>query len=737
LERSIAARYAFACALIAIATSVHWLLFPFTQSRIPFLLFIPAIILATAAAGRGPGLLVVLAGAINGSLQLTPTGSPWIDRPMDRVSLLAFVLTGLFLVFIGYRLRTVARREYDDLHELHELSAALVSVADLKQQLALILQTLVRVHGVERGQIALYDAPSDSMRVAASVGDATAQPRFEHSTSVLSRNGALLGKVAVFFATPRRPTPREISLADICARKAAVSIERATAEELAQRREQRFRTVLESSAVSFAILEPVRNESDAIIDFRWRYLNSAAARVTGRTREELVGRRVSEVMPDVWEETGMLPIYASVVETQTPCERELHIASNGIDGWFQLVASPLEGKVAAWFTDITERKRHEESLREADRRKDEFLATLAHELRNPLAPIRQAVLVAASERASDVQKRWAYAVIERQVQHMSLLLDDLLDLSRITRGALSLRKQQVDLQEVVGAAVETARPLIEERHHQLVVDIPDALQFSCDPLRLSQVFANLLTNAAKYTPPGGAIRIVCERQERTVLVRVEDNGVGLSAEDVPRIFQMFTQAGASQGHTEGGLGIGLALTKGLVEMHGGGIQVQSAGSGHGCVFTVRLPIGEVVRAAPAARVEEHDARLNVARRVLVADDNRDGAETLATVLRLEGHDVAVAHDGPAALLMFERHQPDVALLDIGMPQLDGYEVARRIRARADGAHVLLVAVTGWGQEKDRRQSAAAGFDYHLTKPVEPDVLIRLIQPLATGKVASA
>jgi CheY-like chemotaxis protein len=383
-----------------------------------------------------------------------------------------------------------------------------------------------------------------------------------------------------------------------------------------------------------------------------------------------------------------------------------------------------------------ESKRYEESLREADRRKDEFLATLAHELRNPLAPIRQAVLIAANERAGDVQKRWAYAVVERQVQHMSLLLDDLLDLSRITRGALSLRKQQVDVQEVVAAAVETARPLIDAHRHELVIDVPDALQIHCDPLRLSQVFANLLTNAAKYTPPGGTIRLVGEREERALVVRVEDNGVGLRAEDVPRIFQMFTQAGPSHERSDGGLGIGLALTKGLVEMHGGSIGVQSAGSGRGCVFTVRLPIGELMRAAPIARVDEREPRRAVARRVLVADDNRDGAETLALMLRLEGHDVAVAHDGPAALLMFERHRPEVALLDVGMPELDGYEVARRIRARADGAHVLLIAVTGWGQEKDRRQSAEAGFDYHLTKPAEPDVLIRLIQPPPRGKVAA-
>ena len=608
------ARYAFALALIAIAASTHWLIFPFTESRIPFLLFVPATILATAAAGRGPGLLVVIAGVVNGSLQFTPSGSLRVVNTSDRVALLAFVLTGLFLIFIGYRLRTIARREYEDLHELHELSAALASAADLKDQLALVLQTLVRVHRADRGVVSLYDAASNTMQIAASIGAVGEGERFEFSTPVSSRNGALLGAIAVYFPAARRPTPREISLADICARKAAVAIERAAAED------------------------------------------------TARLQEH--------------------------------------------------------------------------ALREADRRKDEFLAILAHELRNPLAPIRQAGMVAASERANDSQKRWAYTVIERQVQQMSLLLDDLLDVSRITRGALSLRKQQVDVQAVVSAAVETARPHIDSHHHQLVVDVPAALQVHCDPLRLSQVFANLLTNAAKYTPPGGTIRLVAEQQERTLVVRVEDNGMGLRPEDLPRIFQMFSRAGPGHEHAEGGLGIGLALTRGLVEMHSGSIEAQSAGSGKGSVFTVRLPIGDVVPVAAAGRADEREPRLSVARRVLIADDNRDAAETLAVVLRLEGHDVVVAHDGRAALALFEHHRPDVALLDVGMPELDGYEVARRIRARADGAHVLLIAVTGWGQEKDRQQSAAAGFDHHVTKPVAPERLIRLIQPRRKGRVAA-
>jgi CheY-like chemotaxis protein/two-component sensor histidine kinase len=369
----------------------------------------------------------------------------------------------------------------------------------------------------------------------------------------------------------------------------------------------------------------------------------------------------------------------------------------------------------------------EDALREGDRRKDEFLATLAHELRNPLAPIRQAAKIADSDRASEAQRRWGYSVIERQVQHMSLLLDDLFDVSRITRGTLSLRKRSVDLRDAVSGAVEVARPLIDSHHHQLIVETPHALVLDADPLRLSQILANLLTNAAKYTPPGGTIRLIAERHERTAMIRVEDTGIGLREEDMPRIFQMFSQA-TSHEHSQGGLGIGLALTKGLVEMHRGTIEASSAGPGKGSVFIVRLPLGERISAASERAGVEPEPRSVLSRRVLIADDNRDAAESLAILLRFEGHDVVVACDGNAALRLFEAHAPDVAVLDIGMPLLDGYEVARRIRASANGAQVLLVAVTGWGQEKDRRETREAGFDHHLTKPVEPEAVSQLIQP---------
>jgi CheY-like chemotaxis protein/nitrogen-specific signal transduction histidine kinase len=407
-------------------------------------------------------------------------------------------------------------------------------------------------------------------------------------------------------------------------------------------------------------------------------------------------------------------------------QTERQSAADGNHAWYHIVASPLEGNLAVWFADITQRKRHERELLEADRRKDEFLATLAHELRNPLAPIRQAARIARNENATEAQKRWSNNVIERQVQHMSLLLDDLLDVARITHGTLQLRRQPTDLLSFLGAAIETARPIIDERRHQLHVDVPADLRVNGDPLRLAQVLSNLLTNAAKYTNPEGTIRVQARRLHGDIAISVEDSGIGIAAEDLPKVFGMFTQLRTAQDHAAGGLGIGLALAKGIVEMHGGRIEATSSGPGHGSRFTVRLPAmaeSEAPAKAPTRVLNGHAAPN---KRILLADDNRDAAESLAIILRLEGHEVELAHDGVAALQAFNAGRHDVALLDIGMPRANGYEVAKQIRAAPDGKDILLIAITGWAQDADKSLSRAAGFDHHLTKPIEPEALIALL-----------
>jgi PAS domain S-box-containing protein len=380
------------------------------------------------------------------------------------------------------------------------------------------------------------------------------------------------------------------------------------------------------------------------------------------------------------------------------------------------------------FHDVTARRQAEAALREADRRKDEFLATLAHELRNPLAPIRQAALIAKAPGATEAQKRWSHGVIERQVQHMSMLLDDLLDISRVTRGSLVLRIQPMDLASMIDAAVETARPTIDAKRHTLSIEIiPNKPGlFVADPLRMAQILSNLLTNAAKYTDPEGHIRLTARSECEEVVIRVADTGIGISAEALPRVFEMFAQVTSASDRSEGGLGIGLALTKGLVELHGGNIEARSDGLGRGSEFTIRLPrklTSDVGRDADATEA----LRPPASRRVLLADDNRDAAETLAELLRLEGHEVVIVHDGLRALAVFADGTPDCVLLDIGMPGLSGYDVARRMRVIAPNSAVKLIAITGWGQENDKAQAFSAGFDHHLTKPVDLQQLLMLIQ----------
>ena len=375
--------------------------------------------------------------------------------------------------------------------------------------------------------------------------------------------------------------------------------------------------------------------------------------------------------------------------------------------------------------DLASRERAEVSLREMDRLKDEFLATLAHELRNPLAPIRQAAAISKAVTATAEQKRWSHEVIDRQVNHMGLLLDDLLDISRITRGTLALRLQTTNLTSIIEEAIETARPVIETKRHSLKIEIADEpASFAADALRLSQVLSNLLTNAAKYTDPGGEIRLRAMCDSETVTFSVADNGIGIPSQALEEVFSMFSQVKSAQDRSEGGLGIGLALAKGLIELHHGTLEVRSEGPGQGSEFTAKLPrktLGDV-RPEPAPAISVSSNR----RRVLIADDNRDAADSLAMLLRMEGHEVSVVYDGRQAVAAIDSVRPEVAVLDIGMPELDGYEVARQVRNGPMGRSVTLIAVTGWGQATDKTRANEAGFNHHFTKPIDVEVLAKML-----------
>ena len=364
-------------------------------------------------------------------------------------------------------------------------------------------------------------------------------------------------------------------------------------------------------------------------------------------------------------------------------------------------------------------------LREQDRRKDEFLATLAHELRNPLAPIRAAAKIIASPQLATTQLQRAQTIIERQVTHMALLLDDLLDIARITQGKLRLKKERVALSEVMDAAIEAARPRLDGKSHHLSVSLPaEAISLDADPLRLAQILSNLLINAAKYSNPGSHIEVQATHQAETLSVSVKDDGIGLAQESISGIFEMFSQIEEVEGRSEGGLGIGLALVKGLAELHGGTVEARSAGLGQGSKFTVCLPVSAHQFSSP--QMAESAPVSPERRRVLIADDNRDAADSLSVLLELSGHEVRVAHLGQTALSLAQTFRPDVALLDIGMPDLSGYEVARALRREPWATDLQLIALTGWGQDDDRRSAMAAGFDHHLTKPIDPDQLGRLI-----------
>ena len=372
-----------------------------------------------------------------------------------------------------------------------------------------------------------------------------------------------------------------------------------------------------------------------------------------------------------------------------------------------------------------ELQRTDDRLRDADRRKDEFLATLAHELRNPLAPIRSAAAALRSPHVAEEDKLEAQLIIERQVLHLARLVDDLLDISRITAGKLPMQKARVRLNDEVNLAVSTVRPHLDDARHRLTVSLPrETVTLDADEARLSQVFANLLHNACKYTEPGGEIMLAASLpNESEVEIAIRDNGIGIPAEFLPHLFKKFSQVAPALDRSQGGLGLGLSLVHGIVSLHGGAVTARSGGPARGSEFVVRLPVAGTAHREAVDAPERRDAtRALVSRRVLVVDDNADSVESLALLLRIDGHLVETANDGEEALAAAERFQPDAILLDLGMPRMNGYEVCEAIRARPWGRSILIVAQTGWGQAQDRARTREAGFDAHLTKPVDPTVI---------------
>jgi PAS domain S-box-containing protein len=562
--------------------------------------------------------------------------------------------------------------------------------------------------------------------------------RSVHNTPLVAAGeGQVVGVLTVLGQAVGLPGERLMRLTDLCAAQALALIEREQALSLAREAQQRFEVALQSSSVAFSILAPVRDEAGQIVDFAWSYANPAAAALIGRSAHELRGRHILDVLPQAWDEPGFFDRYVRVVEHGDTAEFDTQTHRPGRKRWLHVIASPLNGLLVVWFADITQRREEQQALQDADRRKDEFLATLAHELRNPLAPIRHAAEIIGDPAASAAQRDWSVAVIERQLQRMALLLDDLLDVSRITRGTLPLRRERCELKAIVESAVETAHPLFSERRHSLVLALPDApVWLDVDPLRIGQVLANLLVNAAKYTAPGGRVVLGARREGADVVIDVTDNGQGLRPEDCKRVFDMFVQLPTAKGRAQGGLGIGLALARSLMGLHGGRLEASSAGPGQGCTFKARLPAAAAdARSAPLPAAPDAEAGTPPASprgRILIADDNRDAADSLAMLLALDGYEVQVAYDGREALARCGSFQPHVALLDMSMPEGSGAEVAASIRDQRAREPITLIAITGLGQQRDRLNALAAGFDHCLTKPVEWARLKALLADTATS-----
>ena len=482
----------------------------------------------------------------------------------------------------------------------------------------------------------------------------------------------------------------------------------------------------------------VASSDDAIIGMTVEGLitswNRGAAQLLGYPSEEIIGQSVAKIIPADLRETQALTLARIARGEHADHYETIRVAKDGRAIPVSVRLSPILDRtgrvigISKIARDITERKRIEEALRLADHRKDQFLATLAHELRNPLAPIRYATRLLGPgvppEVSADARK-----MIERQLAHMAHLLDDLLDVSRVTRGVLVIHPQQLDLREVIESSVASARPLAEAARQELALSLPaEPLFVSGDAVRLAQILGNLLHNATKYTPTGGHIAVTASLTAERVSVSIKDDGIGIAPEALPRIFELFVQLEAPGTRSAGGLGIGLSLARDLVRLHRGEIEVHSAGVGLGSEFIVRLPrAGETPALTESIAEPEKITALGAADvRVLIVDDNVDAATSLSYVLAIAGYQAAVAHDGRRALELAESLRPSVVLLDIGLPRMSGHEVARQIRAAPWGRDVRLIAVTGWSHESERAKSLEAGFDAHLTKPIDPEVLLQHI-----------
>jgi signal transduction histidine kinase/CheY-like chemotaxis protein len=506
------------------------------------------------------------------------------------------------------------------------------------------------------------------------------------------------------------------------------------ARERSRKAEELFRKSQEAAIQGYGLLRAQRDEAGKVTDFIIEYVNPRGAAFARQNADAVKGRRLTEVLPGVTR-NHVFETLRDVADTGRPLEVELRYEQDGRSGWFRNMIVKVDDGVAVSFFDVTRAKQLENELAQrayllekADSNKSRFLATLSHELRNPLAPLRNGLAILRKHGGGEHTQ--VLAMMDRQLVQMVRLVDDLLDVSRIDRGKIELRRERVSVDAVVSAAIDTARPSIDAKSHELVVRFAQkALHVEGDPVRLAQIVANLLINAAKFTPSKGRIELALRGENSQLEIAVRDNGMGIDADELPRVFEMFVQLGQGAEH-KGGLGLGLALVKSLVDLHGGTVEARSAGRGRGSEFCVRLPLAMAPAAAVAAPARS--LVIPTTRRVLVVDDNEDAARTLGALLTAQGHEVSVYFSAQDALVAVTVVMPDVAFLDLNMPGMDGFALARRLRALAGGQAMRLVAVTGMGRQEDHARSQEAGFDLHLTKPADPETILRILDQEASS-----
>lgn len=728
-------RYGLSLAAVAGAVVLRWAFAPLIGHEVPFLFLWPILLAAAWLGGLGPGLLVLLLGTLSVLPTIPTLGSP--ARPTELFKLCVFVSFGGMLCFVCERIRRELLRESEETRRLRDTLAGIVDAViatDDRGRVTYLNPAAEALTGWPE-QDAIGLPIGKVFRVYTEDKSGTG----ESPVPAVLATGVSIPQAREVVIVTRDGTRREVergagpvpgaddeSNVDGCVIVFHDTTARRRAENAVKASEALFRRLVEASPFGVAITGADGSIAEA---------NDAFLQILGFSRAELEAGDLwwDRLTPIEWRDADELA--RAELDDRGVCEpyekefltsdgRRVPVLVGAVLPDDQLVWS---GTVVAYCVDLTEQKQAEANLRAADRRKDEFLAMLGHELRTPLAAVRNAVQ-ALGLTHDEAQRGQIRGVLDRQTEHLSRVVDDLLDVSRLASGKIRLKPQPTELGEILTRASEAARPLIDGRKHRLTLaPIPHPVWVNGDPVRLVQIFANLLNNAAKYTDDGGTITVAVAVRPDRVDVAVRDSGVGIAAELLSKVFDLFEQADVSPDRAHGGLGLGLTLVRRLVEKHGGNVVAQSEGPGTGSEFVVRLPTIPAPEgtSSPSPSANGRHAK-SATRRVLVVDDNRDSADSLAMVLELLGHQVQAVNDGPAALDAVSGFRPDVVLLDIGMPGMTGFEVARRLRERPDSAGLRLVALTGYGQDEDRRRTSEAGFDAHLVKPASPESLLPIL-----------